>query len=56
MFEDNMTSFSAVAVLLLSVSYEFASYVHANTNKINRYGVLLVVIDSCFACEVVSMH
>ena len=53
---DNMTAFSAVALLLLSVSYEFAFYVHANTNKINRYGVLLVVIDSCFACEVVSWY
>jgi hypothetical protein len=56
MFEDNMTSFSVVAVLLLSVSYEFASYVHANTNKINRYGVLLVVIDSYLDCNLVFFH
>lgn len=51
MFGDNMTAFSAVAVLLLSVSYEFASYVHANTNKINLYGVLLVVIGACPVCD-----
>lgn len=46
-----MTTFSAMAVLLLSVSYEFAFYVHANTNKINRYGVLLIVIDSYSDCN-----
>lgn len=51
MFEDNVTALFVVAVLLLSVSYEFASYVHANTNKINRYGVLLVVIDSYSVCN-----
>lgn len=56
MFEDNMTAFSAVALLLMSVSYEFASYVHANTNKINRYGVLLVVIDSYLNCNLVFYH
>lgn len=46
MFGDNMTAFSAVALLLLSVSYEFA-----NTNKINLYGVLLVVIGACPVCD-----
>lgn len=51
MFEDNMTALFVVVVLLQSVSYEFASYVHANTNKINRYGVLLVVIDSYLDCN-----
>ena len=51
-----MTAFSAVALLLMSVSYEFASYVHANTNKINRYGVLLVVIDSYLNCNLVFYH